>query len=133
MIRPKLFIFIFIINLTHSAFAIVYECPKTPITISLGETIKGDWFVWGLGDKQTALKKYYYKLIKKEYTFKYWVSYPSGNSIVEQSKNNKFIACCGWQQSEKKNICVFKYVKFKKCKPILKRNPTVKFVCEDGS
>ncbi len=106
MPRSRFFVFIVILMITFNSFATVYQCPKTPINISLGETIQGNWFVWTLGEKQTFFKKYYYKYFEKKYMFKYWFSFPSGIRVGEQSKKNKFIACCGWLQKEKKYLCI---------------------------
>ncbi len=129
MLKIKKYLFLMFLIIFCKAYAIDYQCPKINNDITVGSYISKNWLIWPLDEEINKLNIYYYKYFVKKYNIKIWNAYPHGEYGGIFKGEKYYIACCRQVKIEKKRICAIKSVNTKNCKPILKRNPTVKFIC----
>ena len=113
----------------YPAYSKTYICPSTPITIKKGQQLKDKWWVEEEKSRLNRIITYLIPSYTSLYHFKHWNVFPSGRVSKPTNKSKYYIGCCGWLEKEKKSICAYKLVKESTCKPILKRQPRMRFEC----
>jgi len=127
----KAFFILYILLLTlNNSQASDYLCPKTPVTITVGEHLADKWFVWPHGKPHNIFKKYYYLYFPERYNFNSWSEYPNGVRTGNIKGNKYFIACCNKVSSLSNLICAYKYIKEKNCKLKIFNTIREKFICK---
>ena len=111
--------------------AIIYSCPATPIDMTIRKSLKDDWFIWKDEEPQTFKNRLFYKVFQSKYHFHYLTIFTHGSFSFAHKPNENHIACCGWQQQEKKSICAYKTVKESNCKKRIQRDALDGFICSN--
>lgn len=49
----------------------------------------------------------------------------------DKERGSRFIACCGWVEKSKEEICAYKYVNENNCHSEIRALPRMKFTCDN--